>query len=119
MKKFILLLSVLGIVSFGITGCPGPPQEFSTQEIALGGLTCDMCVTKVEKALAAVDGIESYTVDLKEKLANVRFEASKVSLASIEQAIADAGFAANGTSRSEQAHSDLPACCQSAETVDM
>jgi len=119
MKTTLLFLSTLAILSIGITGCPDQLPDASTQEIALGGLTCDMCVTKVEKALAALDGVDSYTVDLEAKLATVRFEASKITLASIESAIADAGFTANGTSRSEQAHAELPACCQSSETVDM
>ena len=110
--KLTLFLMVVGGLCLVFAGCPGPPQELRAAEIAVNGLTCDMCVSKVETAVNSLEGIEEVTVDLNEKFASIRFDEARVSLTDIEHAIAEAGFSANGTPRSETAHSQLPSCCQ-------
>jgi len=115
----LLIVCLIAVAGLVLAGCPPPPPETSSIDIVLDGLTCDMCVAKVEKALAKVDGIREYTVDLQKKVASVTFESAKVRLSDIEQAIARAGFTANGTSRNSDAYEQLPACCRTAEAVEM
>ena len=107
------VLSLLGII---FAGCPvRPPMEYSASEIALNDITCDMCVEKIESVVSHLEGVQEVTVSLKEKLASVTFEPSKLKLSDIEHAIAEAGFTANSIVRNETAHQDLPGCCQQVE----
>ena len=112
-SRMLFLVCGLVVLGIAVTGCPPyPPPELSAAEIAVNGMTCDMCVEKIESAVGDLEGVHAVSVDLKEKLASVEFEAAKVKLADIEHAIADAGYSANATVRDEAAHEDLPSCCQ-------
>jgi copper chaperone len=111
MKRSLLAIAAV-VLGLALAGCPGKPPEYSAAQIVVNGLTCDMCVSKVEMAVKALEGVQMVSVSLKEKLASVQFEAGKLKLEDIEHAIAEAGFAANATPRNETAAGDLPSCCQ-------
>lgn len=81
--------------------------------ISVPTIQCQTCVETIQSVVKKVDGVVSVTVDLKEKIAHVNFDASKTSQEKIEKAIAGAGYDANTTKRDEEAHAKLPACCQS------
>ncbi len=63
-----------------------------TRIIQIDGMTCGGCVASVHTATADIDGIDTITVDLADKLATVTFDDSKTSIESIASAIDDAGF---------------------------
>ncbi len=102
-----LSLSFLGIIT---TGCPPPLEEFSAVDIAVNGMTCDECVDRITEAVANLDGVHAVSVDLKEKIASVKFEVVKLKLADIEHAIAEAGFDVAGNEPEAQSH-DAAGCC--------
>lgn len=54
----------------------------------VSGLHCPPCTRTVEKSLAPLPGIESFSVDWKSKSAQVQFDPSRISAARIAQRIA-------------------------------
>ncbi len=57
--------------------------------IRIEGMMCAHCCARVEKALKAVEGVESVTVDLAAKTAEVTGSASASAL---KKAVTDAGY---------------------------
>lgn len=69
-----------------------PSKEGIMQKtIIVEGMTCNHCKMRVEKALAAVKGVQSATVDLQQKQAVITF-AKEVADKKIIAAIEDAGY---------------------------
>ncbi|MCK5191641.1 MAG: heavy-metal-associated domain-containing protein [Methylococcales bacterium] len=58
----------------------------------VNGMKCGGCETTVKDKLMVVDGVISVTADHKGKKVEVEFESEKVSLDSIRDVIAEAGF---------------------------
>lgn len=57
---------------------------------------CDHCVSSIEGAVSALEGVESVKVDLDSKDVTVRFDEGRVPLASIVEAIEDQGYDVGG-----------------------
>ncbi|MEZ4624090.1 MAG: copper ion binding protein [Thermomicrobiales bacterium] len=72
------------------------PASGTDQEITLliDGMTCASCVSRVEKALAKVDGVSEANVDLATEKATVHFDPAAVSLEQLERAVEHAGYKA-------------------------
>ena len=60
--------------------------------IPIGGMTCASCVKAVERAVKKLDGVENVQVNLATEKALVSYEAGKVKLYEIKNAIEKAGF---------------------------
>jgi copper chaperone len=56
------------------------------------GMSCGGCVRNVTGVLKGIAGVEEVEVDLERAEARVRFDATQVSVDTLRQAIADAGF---------------------------
>ncbi len=56
------------------------------------GMSCSHCVNAVTKALTALDGISSVDVSLENKTVAVDYDADKVSLDAIREAIEEEGY---------------------------
>jgi copper ion binding protein len=71
-----------------------PPVQstFETRRIGIEGMTCDKCVEKIEKALKAQKGVNSVHVDRERKMAVVTFDASKVHLPDLHDALLASGY---------------------------
>ena len=63
-----------------------------TRIINIDGMTCGGCVASVHTATGDIDGLDTMTVDLADKLATVTFDDSKTSAEAIAAAIEGAGF---------------------------
>ncbi|MCO5055728.1 heavy metal translocating P-type ATPase [Thermomonas sp.] len=61
-----------------------------TVRIGITGMTCASCVTRVEKALRGVEGVQSASVNLATETASV--EATEVPIAALQQAVERAGY---------------------------
>jgi len=55
-------------------------------------MTCQSCVSTVEKALKGVSGVSKAKVDLNNKKATVTYASGKTTSASLIKAVSDAGF---------------------------
>jgi P-type Cu+ transporter len=63
-----------------------------TTAIPIRGMTCDVCVGHVHRALTAVDGVTEVAVDLSTHRATVTFDAARVELPQLHDAIRTAGY---------------------------
>jgi len=62
------------------------------QVLKVEGMSCSHCENAVKKAVGALEGVGSVEVSLAGKTATVEFDASKVSVAEIKNAIEDQGY---------------------------
>ncbi len=62
---------------------------------ALEGMDCLACATAIEKKLKDLNGVHSAIVSYEQKRATVEFDARKITVAQLEQAIQDAGYRAH------------------------
>jgi Cu+-exporting ATPase len=72
---------------------PEGGKEQKKAEIRIAGMTCATCSVTVEEALSRVEGVHTARVNLGTEEAHVDYDPGKVSLAQIEKAVADAGYA--------------------------
>ncbi len=69
-----------------------------TMEIGIDGMTCASCVSRVEKAIAAVPGVLSASVNLATERATIRVvDAGPAMAAAVEAAIRGAGYTPHAT----------------------
>jgi len=64
---------------------------------------CAACVARVDRALAAVPGVELATVNLATRQAKVKFNPRLTDPAALTKVITDAGYEVEGTSREQRA----------------
>ncbi len=62
--------------------------------IPIGGMTCAACAMRVEKALKSLDGVTEAAVNFATEKAVVRYDAGKIRLSAIKEAIENAGYKA-------------------------
>lgn len=56
------------------------------------GMSCSHCVNAVTKAVGGLDGVSNVEVDLDAKTVTVEYDADKVNLDNIKEAIEDEGY---------------------------
>lgn len=64
----------------------------TTTTLAITGMTCAGCVRRIERALAAVDGVSQATVNLATQNARVELDPARARLADLEAAVVAAGY---------------------------
>jgi len=64
----------------------------AVQILNVEGMSCSHCENSVKKSVAALNGVENVTVDLKTKKVTVEFDSDKVSVSSIKDVIEDLGY---------------------------
>ena len=63
-----------------------------TIELRVEGMSCDGCVSSVEKALRRLDGVIEASADLDAEQATVTIDPATIGRDTLAQAIEDAGF---------------------------
>jgi len=63
-------------------------------ELNIEGMSCNMCVAHVTKALEGVDGVSAVTVSLEAKRATVDYDESKAGAGDMIAAVGDEGYSA-------------------------
>ena len=71
---------------------PLPENEAEKMVISVGGMTCAACVRKVEKALAALDGVSEASVNLATEKATVLYQPGLLGKADFRKVIEDLGY---------------------------
>lgn len=72
------------------------PVQLTEISLEVSGMTCEMCVASVEKGIAALTGIDSVKVVLKDSVAFVRFDANQTSEEDIVKAVIGRGYTVKG-----------------------
>ena len=87
----------------GFKALPGPKENDNGEEddeeearriatLKVEGMTCAACSQRVERALQAVEGVESASVNLSTEEALVEYDAQRVRLRDLRGAIVEAGY---------------------------
>ena len=73
---------------------PTPDHQDGHAEalLPIGGMTCASCVSRVERALGKVPGVEAASVNLATERARVRFDPARVGADDLRQAVERAGY---------------------------
>ena len=66
----------------------------TTLDLGVGGMTCASCVSRVERALKKVPGVQSAAVNLATESARVTFSGGEDMSAVLRRAVRDAGMQA-------------------------
>ena len=108
MKTKILNLTIglLLIASFSIYG-----QEVKTETFKVLG-NCGMCKTRIENAAKSVNGVSKADWNEETKIVEVSFDASKVKVDDIHNAIAKVGHDTEKVKANVDVYNALPGCCQ-------
>lgn len=69
-------------------------RRIDTKEFAITGMSCASCVSRIEKSLRAIDGVQQATVNLATETATIQFT-DATSVNALIAAIANAGYQAN------------------------
>jgi copper chaperone CopZ len=92
MIRFTAVL-LMTIVIVGLVSAQAPTPE--TVKLAISGMSCNSCVTKVDKALRDVKGVKDVKVDLKSESAEVVLASASVKSDALVKAVVKAGFKAH------------------------
>ncbi len=87
-------------------------------KIGVGGMTCQHCRAAIEKALKAMDGVISASVNLANGFANVDYDPARVKVAELLQVIESVGYSA-GTAKTRLAIKNMhcASCVTKIETA--
>jgi mercuric ion binding protein len=108
MKRLVLAILVIG---FGVFGCQ-KKHALEVATIHVNSMVCNSCVKTVNKAIYAVEGVKDVDIDLKSKVAEVKYVPEQTNLQTIELAITEAGYNANDRKRNPDAYEKLDKCCK-------
>ncbi len=67
----------------------------STISLKIEGMTCGMCVSKIEKTLNALDGVSEATVNLVENRADVKYDSGSVKTEDMISVVEESGYSAS------------------------
>lgn len=65
-----------------------------TMTLNIEGMSCDMCVGHVTRALSEMEGVQSAMVSLPQKTAVVTYDPARVSLGQMTEAVEEEGYEA-------------------------
>ncbi len=74
--------------------------------ISIGGMTCAVCVQRLEKALSSLGGVSGASVNLAASSASVIYDPSKINIEDMKNAISRAGYEYKGLS-TERTYDEL------------
>jgi len=60
--------------------------------LSIGGMGCDACCARIEKALNKLNGIKSVSVNLASAKAKIAYDQDVLQLSSIKEAITNEGY---------------------------
>jgi mercuric ion binding protein len=120
LKSLVLILIAAGFLA----GCgkktettsENKPTETKTAgeiiKVNLPTMQCSTCKKNIETALKKVDGINSINVSVKDKIATIDYDKSKINQDKIETEITLVGYDANSKKKDEAAYEKLAYFCK-------
>ncbi len=108
----VVLIALLAITPAVVFTQTPKPADTATTAIEVKGAKCQMCADKITGAVQDLKGVHSADVDLKAKIATVKYDPAVVTVAKLEKAIAGAGYTANNVKRDTKAYEKLCSCCK-------
>ncbi len=108
MHRFAVVLLII-VVAVGFTSAQ--TTKTKTVTLAVSGMKCDNCVTKVDKALRGIEGVKDVNVSLKKNSAKVVLASTSVKPEMLLNAVSEAGFTASAGKLTVAAKKDAKESC--------
>lgn len=105
MKKIILMLLLAAPLSL-----LAQKKDIQKTSFEVEGV-CGMCKARIEKTALKIKGIKTANWDIPTHQFTILFDANKVSLEEVHQAIANAGHDTPLATAPDKVYENLPMCC--------
>ncbi len=100
MKRFSLWLTLLGFVFASVVVMASEKtlhkeqhlKSTSTIVLSIPSMTCSICPITVKKALEKVKGVNSVTINFKNKIATIHFNSKTTTVKALTTATKNAGY---------------------------
>jgi copper chaperone CopZ len=113
MKTYKSILAMVLLAAFGLTTsaqtAAKPAGEKKTETFKVWG-KCDMCKTRIEKAVKA-EGATSADWNIKTSMLTVIFDPAKTSVDALGKKLASIGHDTEKFKASDDVYAKLPDCC--------
>ncbi len=73
---------------------------------------CEMCKTRIEKAVNEIEGVKESDLSLETKILTVKYDESKTDPDAIRKVVTKTGYDADGMPANPKAYNKLPKCCK-------
>ena len=105
-----MILGLFFLVSFTLQA--GDTKKGTAEIKIKTSAVCDMCKERIEKGLIFEKGIKDVTLDVKTKIATVKYRTDKTNPETIRSMISKLGYDADEVPADTKAYENLPACCK-------
>ncbi|TGE14636.1 heavy-metal-associated domain-containing protein [Hymenobacter elongatus] len=78
---------------------------------------CDMCKTRLEKAMAYEKGVQQAVLDVPSQVLTVAYRPDKTSPAELRTAVQRTGYDADNQVAEKRAYDRLPDCCKKTNAI--
>lgn len=118
--KFLLLTAV-SLVSFSAqaqTATTAKTKGPATEQVQLKtSAVCDMCKTRLEKAMAYEKGVQAAVLDVPSQVLTVSYRPDKTTPDALRLAVQKTGYDADSQPAEARAYERLPDCCKKTNAV--
>lgn len=114
LKTIALALSTVLMAHAGhAQTAPAKAKGAATQQVQLKtSAVCDMCKTRLEKAMAYEKGVQAAVLDVPTKMLTVTYRPDKTSPEVLRTAVQRTGYDADDKTAEARAYDRLPECCK-------
>lgn len=118
----ILLVALLPLLTVQVaqaqTAATLPVGAPDTKQVQLKtSAVCDMCKTRLEKAMAYEKGVQAATLDVPTQMLTITYRPGKTSPEALRAAVQQTGYDADAQPADARAYSRLPECCKKTNAV--
>ncbi len=114
---FSILLSVLTMTSFRAQA-QGKAKPADTAQLQVKtSAVCEMCKTRLEKAMAYEKGVQAAVLDVPTQLLTITYRPGKTDVAKLRTAVRQTGYDADDQLADTRAYERLPDCCKKTNAV--
>jgi periplasmic mercuric ion binding protein len=108
---------VLSLVALFMLGAFTVFAGDKTEKIKVYG-NCEMCKTRIEKAVNSIDGISKADWNIETKLLEVTFNDAKTDIHKVQMAVAKVGHDTDMHKATDEVYNSLPSCCKYDRTAE-
>ncbi|MCB2377832.1 heavy-metal-associated domain-containing protein [Hymenobacter sp. BT635] len=119
-KSFLLTAFVVltGQLSYAQTAPAPKAKGPTTEQLQMKtSAVCDMCKTRLEKAMAYEKGVQGATLDVASQVLTVSYRPDKTTPAALRTAVQRTGYDADKEVADARAYDRLPDCCKKTNAV--
>jgi copper chaperone CopZ len=113
--RIIQLFLVFMLCGAGAAMAQSNKQTLATAKIKVPTVQCNMCKDRIQRYFLKEEGVKSMVVDVKKKVATVKYYTDRTNIENIKTAIANVGYDADDVTANEDSYNELPKCCKKPE----